>query len=186
MISNELKSFIAPGYEDDWDAMSDAGFDDDEIWRSLDEHMSFMVDVGVLFKEHAKKFFELSGIPEGWFDYDDNMLLSIGVVDGLSEFTDGAGRQLYRLGNIIMENENNPFYIENDRIRAFAQDYVPHSMKYFQKQHETFTEYDEWDTDTKHEFDIYIQQTTVMEDSFNGYMCLPLKDGRYWLVYYEC
>lgn len=183
MDVNYIANLVGPEFDKAWDEIWNTGLNDDEMGKALDAHADLIISAYNVFVEHLNKFCEMSDVPKDWFDYTDNSWTSLGIVDELSEFTDAVGRKLYKLVNINMEKENNPFYIEDEDVKSYANEYVPHSMRYFQKQHESF---ESWDSDEKYEFDIYIHQTTVMEDSYYGYMCLPLKDGRYWLVYYEC
>lgn len=45
---------------------------------------------------------------------------------------------------------------------------------------------EEWDTQT-YEWDEFIaQRSDYWGDSYYGYMAIPMKDGRYWLLYYKC
>lgn len=155
----------------------------DEVWKAYDEHATFMNEVFHMFGEHMDKFSELSGIPKCWFDYDDNTWISIGVGSNVTEHTDTYGRKYYTIDIISMDKDDNPFFIEDEKVRSFVENYVPADTKYFQKQHESC---DDIENDVEHKFDIYIHQTQLFEDSYSGYMCLPMKDGRYWVVYYEC
>lgn len=169
----------------------------DEMWKAEAERS---LRLNEMMTKHKKKFLELSDIPEEWLDeefcYSDDRVLSIGVVDTFekvlysNKMSDGTIRTQVRykitdVNSIIRKISDNPFVLDDEMVYNDTKDYIPNKYTEFVPQKEI---YREWGTDDAivKEFEIMIHQDCIYEDSYSGWLGLPMKDGKYWLVYYEC